>query len=94
MKLTKGDIIKINWTDAQTFIGEYSEMEDNDFKLQIVISVGIFIGEGKKSIVFADYKFLDKKETDYRYIHIIPKKMINNIKVLEKQKIKQKKVSK
>lgn len=82
MKFKKGDIIKINWTDAQTFIGDYSEMEDDDFKLQAVISVGIFVGEGKKTIVFADYKFLGKE--DHRYIHIIPKKMISQIKILEK----------
>lgn len=86
MKLKKGDIIKVNWTDAQTFIGEYSEMEDDDFKLQAVISVGIFIAEGKKSIVFADYKFLGNR-IDHRYIHIIPKKMINKIKILEKNKV-------
>jgi len=86
--MKKGDIIKIIWKDAQTFIGDYSEMTEEEGNLQDVISVGILIKSSKKSIIFADYKFLakDVDDEDHRYIHIIPRGMIEKIKILEVSK--------
>ena len=87
MKVNKGDIIKINWIDANTYVGYYTEMNKKDIFPQKVISVGIFIGQDKETIVFADYNFIDSEGEDYKYIHIIPKEMVKKITILEKKEV-------
>ena len=93
--LNKGDILIVTWKDPTTFqdINEF-EIKHPSRYLTPTKNLGFFVTCDKESIMISNMTYGNGKLEKFDNVTIIPKRLIENIEKLKKEKWKSKKRTK
>ena len=85
--MTKYEMVKVEWVDAQTGFGELQMVEEFKQKIEPFVSLSCgYLLEDNKDYIIVGFLLMDKevtKETGVKYWQLIPKRMIKKTQTNE-----------